>query len=202
MSEWEALLRLGLAVTLGGVIGFERATLDKGAGMRTHMLVCLGSALFMVASMLLVEIFEDGPTVSQVDPTRIASTIVTGVGFLGAGLIFRNEHKVMGLTTAAGLWVAAAMGMTVGAGLYITAIGGAVLTLIVLAVMHRVEVMLDLKSDREELDRNLPGDDNEPRSRRSNRASAERLEREDKSDDRDTDQEAEGERTRGAQPAR
>lgn len=126
--------------------------------MRTHMLVCLGSAMFMVCSLLLVEVFEDGPTVSQVAPTRIASTIVTGVGFLGAGLIFRNEHKVMGLTTAAGIWVAAAVGMTVGAGLYITAIGGAVMALVVLAVMHRVEVMLDLKSDRDDLQRNLPAD--------------------------------------------
>ena len=157
MSEWEGLLRLGLAVGLGGVIGFERATLDKGAGMRTHMLVCLGSAMFMVASMLLVEVFENGDAVSKVDPTRIASTIVTGVGFLGAGLIFRNEHKVMGLTTAAGIWVAAAVGMSVGAGLYITAIGGAFMALVVLAVMHRVEVMLDLKSDRDDLQRNLPG---------------------------------------------
>ena len=161
MSEWEGLLRLGLAVGLGGVIGFERATLDKGAGMRTHMLVCLGSALFMVCSLLLVELFDDGAAVSQVDPTRIASTIVTGVGFLGAGLIFRNEHKVMGLTTAAGIWVAAAVGMSVGAGLYITAIGGAVLTLLVLAVMHRVEIMLDLKSDREHLDRNVPGSEDD-----------------------------------------
>ena len=146
MTEWEGILRLAIAAGIGGAIGFERETLDKSAGLRTHMLVCMGAALFMVASILLAHEFADGPQVSQVDPTRIASTIVTGVGFLGGGIIFKNEQRVRGLTTAAGLWVAAAIGMAVGAGFYITAIGGGVLALIILVVLRQVEERMDLKS--------------------------------------------------------
>src|SRR5688500_11930624 len=98
MTEWEGLLRLAIAAGIGGAIGFERETLDKSAGLRTHMLVCMGAALFMVASILLTYEFRDGPPVSRVDPTRIASTIVTGVGFLGGGIIFKYEERVRGLT--------------------------------------------------------------------------------------------------------
>lgn len=155
MTEWEGILRLAIAAGIGGVIGFERETLDKSAGLRTHMLVCMGAALFMVASILLAHQFQDGPPVSQVDPTRIASTIVTGVGFLGGGIIFKNEERVRGLTTAAGLWVAAAIGMAAGAGFYITAVGGGVLTLIILVVLRRVEERMNLKSG--DAERNLPG---------------------------------------------
>ncbi|MEX1159087.1 MAG: MgtC/SapB family protein [Thermomicrobiales bacterium] len=138
MTEWEGLLRLAVAAVIGGAIGFERETLDKSAGLRTHMLVCMGAALFMVCSVLLVHEFGGGP-VTIVDPTRIASTIVTGVGFLGGGIIFKDAKHVRGLTTAAGLWVAAAIGMAAGAGFYITAAGGGVLTLIILNVLGRVE---------------------------------------------------------------
>jgi putative Mg2+ transporter-C (MgtC) family protein len=157
MSEWEGLLRLAVAAIIGGAIGFERETLDKSAGLRTHMLVSLGAALFMVASILLVHEFENGPAVSRVDPTRIASTIVTGVGFLGGGIIFRNEGGVRGLTTAAGLWVAAAIGMAVGAGFYITAAGGGMLTLVILTLLRRVEHKMAVMSGR--VKRNLPSED-------------------------------------------
>jgi putative Mg2+ transporter-C (MgtC) family protein len=157
MSEWEGLLRLAIAAAIGGAIGFERETLDKSAGLRTHMLVCLGAALFMVCSLLLVDEFKDSAMVSRVDPTRIASTIVTGIGFLGAGIIFRNEEGVRGLTTAAGLWVAAAIGMAVGSGFYITAVGSGVLTLIILVVMRRLQQWLDFKPD--EHDRHLHSDE-------------------------------------------
>jgi putative Mg2+ transporter-C (MgtC) family protein len=157
MNEWEGLLRLAIAAAIGGAIGFERETLEKSAGLRTHMLVCVGAALFMVCSLLLVEEFKDSSMVSRVDPTRIASTIVTGIGFLGAGIIFRNEQGVRGLTTAAGLWVAAAIGMAVGSGFYITAVGSGVLTLIILFVMRRLQKRLDLKPDED--DRHLrPGE--------------------------------------------
>jgi putative Mg2+ transporter-C (MgtC) family protein len=121
------------------------------------MLVSLGAALFMVASILLVHEFENGPAVSRVDPTRIASTIVTGVGFLGGGIIFRNEGGVRGLTTAAGLWVAAAIGMAVGAGFYITAAGGGMLTLVILTLLRRVEHKMAVLSGRGK--RNLPSED-------------------------------------------
>lgn len=144
MSEWEGLLRLLVAAAIGGAIGFERETLDKSAGLRTHMLVCVGAAMFMVGSLLLAYEFEDGPAVSQVDPTRIASTIVTGVGFLGGGIIFKNDKHVRGLTTAAGLWVAAAIGMAAGSGFYITAVGGGVFTLLILNLLGRLEVSKDI----------------------------------------------------------
>jgi putative Mg2+ transporter-C (MgtC) family protein len=150
MSEWEGLLRLAIAALIGGAIGFERETLEKSAGLRTHMLVCVGAALFMVCSLLLVEEFKDSSLVSRVDPTRIASTIVTGIGFLGAGIIFRNEEGVRGLTTAAGLWVAAAIGMAVGSGFYITAVGSGILTLIILFVMRRLQQRLDFKPDEDD----------------------------------------------------
>jgi putative Mg2+ transporter-C (MgtC) family protein len=150
MSEWEGPLRLAIAASIGGAIGFERETLEKSAGLRTHMLVCVGAALFMVCSLLLVEEFKDSSLVSRVDPTRIASTIVTGIGFLGAGIIFRNEEGVRGLTTAAGLWVAAAIGMAVGSGFYITAVGSGILTLIILFVMRRLQQRLDFKPDEDD----------------------------------------------------
>ena len=159
MSEWEALLRLGLAVVLGGVIGFERETLNKDAGLRTHMLVTLGAAGFMVGSVLLVDLANPEGQVGRGDVTRIASTIVTGIGFLAGGIIFKSEKEVQGLTTAAGLWVASAIGLIVGAGFYITAVGLTALTLFVLTVIHWVEAKLDLKP-RESTERDLsPGPD-------------------------------------------
>lgn len=150
MTEWEGLIRLAVAAAIGGAIGFERETLDKAAGLRTHMLVCAGAALFMVCSLLLVEDFADSDMVSKVDPTRIASTIVTGVGFLGGGIIFKNEERVRGLTTAAGLWVVAAIGMAAGSGYYVTAVGGGILTLIILVVVRRFEQQFDFKPEEGE----------------------------------------------------
>jgi len=150
VTEWEGLIRLAVAAAIGGAIGFERETLDKAAGLRTHMLVCAGAALFMVCSLLLVEDFADSDMVSKVDPTRIASTIVTGVGFLGGGIIFKNEERVRGLTTAAGLWVVAAIGMAAGSGYYVTAVGGGILTLIILVVVRRFEQQFDFKPEEGE----------------------------------------------------
>ncbi|HEX5166991.1 MAG TPA: MgtC/SapB family protein [Thermomicrobiales bacterium] len=136
MSEWEAIVRLALAVALGGLIGLERETLKKDAGIRTHMLVTLGSAGFMVASVLMVGVANPDGQVGRGDITRIGSTIVTGIGFIAGGLIFRSESQVQGLTTAAGLWVTAAVGVLVGAGFYITAVGLTGLALFVLIVVR------------------------------------------------------------------
>ena len=149
LTEWESLLRIGLAAILGGVIGYERETLDKSAGLRTHMLVSLGSALFMVASILIVQDFAEADSQSRVDPTRIASTIVTGIGFLGGGIIFRQESRVHGLTTAAGLWVAAAIGLACGAGYYIMAGGGALMALVILGLIRPLEKRMDTRDDAE-----------------------------------------------------
>jgi putative Mg2+ transporter-C (MgtC) family protein len=140
MSEWEGLARLSLAVVLGGAIGIERDRLDKPAGLRTHMLVALGAAMFMVISILLAEQYASPDGMDRIDPSRIGSTIVTGIGFLGGGIIFRTVDRVHGLTTAAGMWVAAAIGMASGSGYYVIATGGTVLVLVVLIVMRRVEI--------------------------------------------------------------
>jgi putative Mg2+ transporter-C (MgtC) family protein len=126
--ELEAGLRLLLATVLGGIIGFQRERVNKPAGLRTHMLICLGSALFTVVSVL-------GFT-GNVDPARIAAGVVTGIGFIGAGVIFRGMRgdKVMGITTAASIWVTAAVGIAAGAGLYIIASAVAIVTLLVLMI--------------------------------------------------------------------
>ena len=119
------LLRLSVAAALGGAIGLERELRERGAGLRTHLVVCVGSALFTLVSAYAFV----GP---HVDPTRIAAQIVSGIGFLGAGAIIRQGLSVRGLTTAATLWLVAAIGMAAGAGYYdaaIIATAGALLTL-------------------------------------------------------------------------
>ena len=127
------LARLSLAAVLGGAIGFERELRDREAGLRTHLLVCLGSALFTIVSAYgFREFLTSGDQVVRADPTRIAAQIVTGIGFLGAGAIIRQGLSVRGLTTAATLWVSAAIGIAAGAGYYSGAVLGTVVTLIAL----------------------------------------------------------------------
>jgi putative Mg2+ transporter-C (MgtC) family protein len=119
----ESLLRLALAAALGGLIGFERELREREAGLRTHLLVGLGSALFTIASAYGFHAFlTSGQSVVRADPTRIAAQIVTGIGFLGAGAIIRQGLSVRGLTTAATLWVVAAIGLAAGAGYYSAAV--------------------------------------------------------------------------------
>ena len=135
MISWEEmLLRLGLAAVVGGVIGLERERVEAAAGLRTHALVCVGSALFMLVSMFG---FADAgrPPAVILDPSRVAAQVVTGIGFLGAGVIIFRKEIIRGLTTAASVWVVAAVGMAIGGGLYIPAVGGAALVLAILAVM-------------------------------------------------------------------
>jgi putative Mg2+ transporter-C (MgtC) family protein len=127
LTDLELLHRLVLAVVLGGVIGFERELRQKSAGLRTNILIALGSALFTVSSIQLAT--ETG------DPTRIVAQVVTGVGFLGAGAIMRTDNKVQGLTTAATVWVNAALGVAAGGGEYhLATIGGAVAMIVLLLV--------------------------------------------------------------------
>jgi putative Mg2+ transporter-C (MgtC) family protein len=123
LSWWEDLARLALAAGLGGAIGFERELRDREAGFRTHMLVCLGAALFTIVSAYgFTDFLETRDPRISFDPSRIAAQIVTGIGFLGAGAIIRQGVSVRGLTTAATLWVAAAIGIAAGAGFYSAAI--------------------------------------------------------------------------------
>jgi putative Mg2+ transporter-C (MgtC) family protein len=133
LSGWEALARLGVAGGLGAVIGFERELRDREAGIRTHLLVSMGSALFTIVSAFgFHEFLANGGSVVRADPTRIAAQIVTGIGFLGAGAIIREGLSVRGLTTAATLWVVAAIGMASGAGYYGPAVATTALTIFAL----------------------------------------------------------------------
>jgi putative Mg2+ transporter-C (MgtC) family protein len=127
------LVRLSLAAVLGGAIGFERELREREAGLRTHLLVCVGSALFTIISAYgFHDFLTSGDAVVRTDPTRIAAQVVTGIGFLGAGAIIRQGVSIRGLTTAATLWVAAAIGMAAGAGYYPGAIIGTAITIVAL----------------------------------------------------------------------
>ena len=132
------MLRLFIAALFGGLIGLEREYRAKEAGFRTHFLVALGSALFMLLSQYGFEgILSTGQNV-RLDPSRIAAQVVSGIGFIGAVTIIFQKHIVRGLTTAAGLWVTAAIGMSTGAGLFILSLLATVLVLICLETMHIV----------------------------------------------------------------
>ena len=124
----EMILRLLLAAALGAGIGYQRERANKPAGLRTHTLIALGSALFTVVS-----IFGFG---SGVDVSRVAAGVVTGIGFIGAGVIFRGMrgHHVMGLTTAASVWITAAIGLAAGVGMYLIAFIVAVVAVLVLMI--------------------------------------------------------------------
>lgn len=134
----ELLSRLVLAAALGSVIGFERERMNWSAGLRTHMLVCVGSALIM-----LVSAFGFADVLGQknvvLDPSRIAAQVVSGIGFLGAGAILMRGEVVRGLTTAASLWSVAGVGLAVGGGMYTAAIGATIIILIILAGIKPLE---------------------------------------------------------------
>ena len=134
----EILFRLALAAVLGGVIGIERELRDRYAGLRTHLLVSVGSALFTLVSAYGFRDFIYGHGIGY-DPTRIAAQVVTGIGFLGAGAIIRQGFTIHGLTTAATLWVAAAIGMTAAAGFYTAAVLATIVALFVLWPLRIVE---------------------------------------------------------------
>ena len=135
------MLRLALAILLGGAIGLERESRGRPAGLRTHILVCLGATIIMIASTRMAIFTQALPAASriQVDPGRIAAGIVTGIGFLGAGAIIRIGDLVRGLTTAGCIWFVAALGITIGQGLYALAIVSTVLALVVLLMLTQVE---------------------------------------------------------------
>ena len=143
ISIFTFLLRLGLALLLGALIGFERESSEHAAGMRTNALVALGSCLFTLISGYGFLNFLTNAHI-QVDPTRIASYIVAGIGFLGAGSIVlkRDAHTVRGLTTAAAIWLVAAIGMACGAGLLLVAVLTTALAMLVLFFLRRLEKRL------------------------------------------------------------
>jgi putative Mg2+ transporter-C (MgtC) family protein len=138
ISPAEMILRLGLAAVLGSAVGFERERLIWAAGLRTHMLVCVGSCLFMIVSAFG---FSDilGEQHVILDPSRIAAQVVSGVGFLGAGSILLRGEVVKGLTTAASIWAVAAVGLAAGSGLYLAAVVTTAMILIILAGVKPLE---------------------------------------------------------------
>ena len=138
-SQWELVLRILLAAFLGGVIGMERELSDHPAGLRTHIALALGAALFGVLSGYGFQSFDALRTDTnyQVDPTRVASTMVTGIGFLGGGAILKEGAKVRGLTTAASLWVTAAIGLGCALGAWLLSIVTTGIVLFSLTALRR-----------------------------------------------------------------
>lgn len=136
----EIILRLVIAAVLGSVVGLERERLEWAAGLRTHMLVCLGAALAMIVSSFGFHDILGTPNVT-LDPSRVAAQVISGIGFIGAGtiLFLRPPKVIRGLTTAAGLWTVAAIGLAVGGGLYIAAVTTTAITFIILAGIKPLE---------------------------------------------------------------
>ncbi|NIP40247.1 MAG: MgtC/SapB family protein [Candidatus Aenigmarchaeota archaeon] len=127
--EMEIVIKLVVSAVLGTLVGFERAVHNKPAGMRTHSLVCIGSTLFTILSVSVI----------GGEPSRIAAGIVTGIGFLGAGIIFRAESKMRGITTAAELWVLASIGIAIGIGFYFAALAATLIVIFILIPMKYLE---------------------------------------------------------------
>ena len=138
ISDAEVLLRLAITVVLCGAIGLERQARDQIAGLRTHMIVGLGAGLFTLVSAYG---FAGGGTAGA-DPTRIAAQVVSGIGFLGAGVILRDGVTVRGVTTAAALWISSAIGMATAAGFYVGAIATTVIALVTLAALRRLKPVM------------------------------------------------------------
>lgn len=147
ISEQDIIIRLVLIAVLAGLIGLEREYAHKPAGLRTNVMVGLGSAVFTLASVRAQDLFPDAVT----DPTRIAAQIVTGIGFLGVGtiLVDKERSKVVGLTTAATLWVVAGLGIAVGMGLYIEAILATMLVFITFYALTPIVKYLRAKNVRD-----------------------------------------------------
>jgi len=136
IQNGDLIIRLALSLLLGGIVGLERTMSGKPAGMRTYALVSLGSCLFVLISEIVRQTLGG---MNGFDPLRIASQIIVGIGFIGAGSIIFQGNNVHGLTTAAGLWLAAGLGMAVGFGLYQLALISSLLTIFIFAVLWRVE---------------------------------------------------------------
>lgn len=147
VQDFELILRLFLAVLIGGIVGFEREIHQRPAGFRTHILVCLGSTLIMITSLEMHNLFG-----ASSDPGRIAAQVVSGIGFLGAGTILREGVTIRGLTTAASLWATAAIGLSIGAGLYLYGIMGAGLLLLTLWSLSTIEFKSQLKNKIKQLE--------------------------------------------------
>lgn len=137
LTPLNIIFRLALSIIFGGLVGFERELHRRSAGLRTHILVSMGSCLIMLTSLYVFDIYKDK---APVDPSRIAAGVITGIGFLGAGTIIRSSGEaVKGLTTAASLWLVAGIGLAVGCGFYFPSLVTSVFAFFVLFFLRRVE---------------------------------------------------------------
>ncbi|MBP1755647.1 MAG: MgtC/SapB transporter [Firmicutes bacterium] len=142
INDTTILIRLLLSVLLGGVIGYERGRAGRPAGLRTHILVCMGSTLAIMTNQYIYQVYGVG------DPTRMAAQVISGIGFLGAGtIIVTGRHQVKGLTTAAGLWATACMGLAIGIGFYKAAIVSCLLITFATVVLHRLDNNMLVKAN-------------------------------------------------------
>ncbi len=136
INLFDTISRIIIAFILGSIIGLEREKKGSQAGLRTHLLVCMGSALIMLISLYIYDMYEAKP---GIDPGRIAAGVVTGIGFLGAGTIIRSREGVSGLTTAASVWLSAAIGLAVGCGYISAAVLTTIIGYLALSLLKRIE---------------------------------------------------------------
>lgn len=152
--ELKMALRLVVAAILGGIVGLERGSNDRPAGFRTHILVCMGSTLFMLVSIYgfddMLGVFSPGggDMGQRRDTARIAAQVVSGIGFLGAGTILHEGLTIKGLTTAASLWIVSAIGLAVGSGMYLISVVATILTMVTLITFHNWEKRFSLKNSK------------------------------------------------------
>jgi len=142
LTDIEMIFRLTVAFVVSGLIGLEREVRRHEAGLRTHIMVCLGSTLIMLTSLHLFAIYKAH---TALDPSRMAMGVITGIGFLGAGTIMRSQEHIRGLTTAATLWVVAALGLAIGCGFFKTSCYVTALILLVLLFLRRIEFRMHKK---------------------------------------------------------
>jgi putative Mg2+ transporter-C (MgtC) family protein len=145
-DHFEILARLLVALGAGAAIGFERSYHGRPAGFRTHALVCTASSLLMLVTVYEAHWMRTAAALVQLDPTRMAQGIMTGIGFLGAGVIIREGFSVRGLTTAASIWITAAIGILAGIGFYFPLLVSVLLTLGVLSLFHMIEARMPVQS--------------------------------------------------------
>ena len=150
LSVFEVIIRLVVACACGGIIGFNRGKQNRPAGIRTHVIICMGSALTVILGLYFAAMARSewiGAMTSAIDITRMGAQVISGIGFIGVGtIVVTGKQKIKGLTTAAGLWASACMGIAIGAGFYLAALIGCVLIAVTVVFLGKLENHLFLKS--------------------------------------------------------
>lgn len=147
LAFWEVALRLAVACVCGGIIGINRGLKNRPAGIRTHSIICMGSALTMILGIYFSVMLGEWNIVASADASRIGAQVISGIGFIGVGTIMvTGKQKIKGLTTAAGLWASACMGLAIGAGFYLAAIIGCAFILVTVVLFSRLEHVMFAKT--------------------------------------------------------